>query len=181
MIQALAVAALWLAANAQGASPSQRPRTLQEVIELTMEEGQPVTLRPEAAAGLGLPSREFPMKRLRYKQAESPDRREHTFCVLLEKDEAGVERPVHLSLSIGTGKKKDGVISVDATSFLLDLAGTLQAAEHAWGTAGEIETAKLELTPKLRKQAQAEITFHTKVAFALNLRRAEKPASKFPR
>jgi len=167
---ALAATLAW---QAHAASPSQRPRSLAEVVELAMKDGQDYPMQPDAATRIGLPEREFPCRRLRYKQKESPDRKEHTFGVLYEKDEKGTEVPRNLLLAVGTGKKENGVITVDLQSFLMRLDGTIERAYHDYGQAGEIQTDPVKLSSKVKKQIQAELTFHTKLAFALGLRPAK--------
>jgi len=174
----LVLFAAWLFAasltpQAHAASPSQRPRSLQEVIDLTLAEGQNYPMEAEMAPRLGFPAREFPHKRLRYKQSECPDRKEHTFGVLYEVDENGKEHPLHLLIGVGTGKKKDGVTILDAMTFLTKPDGTLEQSLHDYGRLGEIKTDQLKLSAKVQKQAKAELTFHTKVAFALSLRPAK--------
>lgn len=162
-----------LAVQANAASPSQRPRTLQEVIDLTMKEGQDYPMQAEMAPRLGFPAREIPHKRLRYKQSECPDRREHTFGVLYQKGENGEERALHLLVGVGTGKKANGIVSIDTVTFLMKPNGKIEKALHDYGRVGEIKTVALKLSTKVRKQASAELAFHTKVTFALNLRPAK--------
>lgn len=162
-----------LAAPGLAAGPGQKPRTLAEIVDRALREGQEEYLSEHTAGKLGLGETRFPLRKARYKQSVSPDRKEHTLAVLFRKADASKDEPLHLLFTVGTGKKEGDVVQIESNSFLSDLKGNLRAALHTHGPLSDVTVDAIKVDPSLRKRLRAEIDFHRRVAPSLGLKPAE--------
>lgn len=171
-MRAVALIAL-LALPGLAAGPVQKPKTLAEVVDRALREGKEEHLSEYTAGKLGLGETRFPLRKTRFKQSSSPDRKEHTLAVVYKKSDTGKDEPLHLLFTVGTGKKEGDVVQVESNSFLADLEGNLRAALHTYGPLSEVTVDALPVDASLKKRLRSEIDFHRRVAPSLGLKPAE--------
>jgi len=150
------------------------PKTLPELIELAMKEGQDSILPANMAEKLGYAHVDTLRKRLRYRQTITPDKEEHTFSVVIEKHADGTITPIDLNLSVGKGKLVHGIIDADLMYYRASLQGTLQKAYHNKGKEGDVESTEVSIiSKKTKKQFAQELSFYLHIAPDLNLQFAK--------
>lgn len=163
MIACLLVATLAVAA------PAQKSRTLAEVVELAMREGQEFPLNAAMADEFGLGEREYPGRRLRYKQSVSPDRQEHSLTVLYEDRGKGQRVPTAILVNVGTATKDGDILNIDGHVYLASLKGHLQRASRNSGPMGNVRASKVKVNSALRKRFKVELDFFRKIVPSLGL------------
>ena len=168
MLTAWALAAT-LAWQAHAASPSQRPRSLAEVIAQAMSEGRENPVPSALAEALKLGSSDVPKRKLRFDQSSSPDRKEHTFGVLYRMQN-GKPEPTGIMITVGQSKESKGTTQIESKIYLADIRGSLSSAFRKHGPIEDVKIDALSVAPKVKKQFQGELNFFLKVAPALGLR-----------
>lgn len=173
VIGALLAAVLVALPPALAAGKAQKPRTLEEVVAFALEHGKDQVMEAGTAEKLGLAAMSHASRRTRYKQSASPDRKEHSFGVIYEKDEEGRLKPLHLILTVGSAKKDGDRTLVDILSYRTDLKSKLKACIRTSGPLGDVEQSSLPVDGAAQKGLRSELEFHRRVAPSLGLVPAE--------
>ncbi len=172
LIALLAIAASPLFAAEIPVAPKKSGRTLKEVIDLAIQQGKDSTLSGAMADKLGLGASDLPEKRLRFKQSICPDKHEHNFRVVAQRNPDGTLKPIAIQLSRVSGGKVGDKMFTDGIIFLADLDGKLAKALHNKGYAGEIKPEEMPITSsEVKKAFRNELDFIEKQSLDLQFDR----------
>lgn len=173
MTGAFLALALLTVPPASAAGKAQKPRSLEGIVALALEHGREEELSAGTAEKLGLGAAALPLKKTRYKQSASPDRKEHALAVAYRTDDNGGRTPLHLLFIVGSSKKQDGPRLVDVLGYRTDLKGKLKACIRTFGSLNDVRQESLPIDDAAQKGLRSELEFHRRVAPSLGLQPAQ--------
>src|SRR5437016_2971248 len=121
---ALALLAAPLFANDSPAKS--KSRSLPEMISLAVDSGKDTIIADELSGKIGLPKVDQTARKIRYKAGATPDKLDHAFDVIVNKDQSGKLVPVGILLISAAMTKADGAYYIEGNSYYASLSGKFQ-------------------------------------------------------
>lgn len=125
------------------AAKTQAARTWSTVIDYVFANGTERTLKAPLSRRLGFDSDAVVTKALRYKLADSPDKKNHAFYVLSAENSEGKPHPTGFVIGNAVAVTIDGVKSVTDFFWRVDLNGNIITAVKSEGPAGQVKETVL--------------------------------------
>lgn len=151
MTAALIALLFAIQAAAAPAAPSTKPktRTIQQLINLAMAEGEEYTMKPTASQGLGF-EQTVKTKKIYYR---TPDNFQHSFFVVISDSK---KKPNELLWRTSKISEREPGRYFDAWTYRSSLTGTLRAATYVSGPDGHVTQDKLALDSKTKDLFEKE-------------------------
>ena len=142
---------------------------LKQLIESALKDGQEDPVKPASAERLRIGAGKAVRKWIRCTAASSPDKKEHTFSVVIDKN----KNPISVILSVGNSRE---AAATGITIYKASLDGTLEFAFRSEGDISDTKIAPIDL--EIGAQATRD-DFAREIAFyQLNAKNLEGKAEK---